>query len=80
MTDATTPALRATHIVRRDHLAARVCHDEQMTIWESELLEDLSEFLLDPADQDEVIAMRSAANRAIRNLIAAVFSHPELLD
>lgn len=66
-------------IVKRDRLADTVCHDEQMTIWESEVLDEFHEFLREPGDYEETLAMHRAARAAIRHIVEGAFSHSELL-
>lgn len=66
-------------IVSRDRLADAVCHDEQMEVWASELLDEFMEWLPPPSDYEDGLAMRAAAKRAVRAIVDGAFSHPELL-
>lgn len=72
-------AMTPADIVLADHLAELVCHDEQMEIWEGEVLEELVEFLHRPADFQDLSRLRYATNRAIRHIVTSAFTHPEII-
>lgn len=71
--------MNPSDIIRSDQLADLVCHEEQMEIWETDLLWELAEFLEIPREMDEMLRLRKLANRAIRSVVVSAFAHPEIL-
>lgn len=61
--------------------AARVCHDEQMTVWTGEVAGalNLAGFLRDDLDYDDVIELNGVLAREIRSIVGHAFDHPELM-
>ena len=66
-------------IVAVDRLADTVCHDDQLTIWEDEVIFALGHWLVAPESYDDMLAMRRAIRLKVRDLIEAAFTHPEIL-
>lgn len=66
-------------IVKADRLSDKVCHPEQLDIWAEEAIFALSDWLRDPEDYEDTLALAQAVKMQIRTLLDSAFSHPELL-
>lgn len=56
-----------------------ICHEEQITIWSSDLIGRLSVegFLRDDIDYDGVIRLHQAVSDELRRTLEIAFDHPE---
>ncbi|MFC7663791.1 hypothetical protein ACFQWF_15175 [Methylorubrum suomiense] len=61
-------------------LAERVCHEEQMTIWSSEMAERLAmgDWLREHASYEDKLAFYADLSEGIRDVVEAALDHPEL--
>ncbi len=71
--------MSATIILTPARAAEEVCHDEQMTIWSSEIVGMLSMYgwLRDDLTYQDGVEMDGAVRRELRSIIEAAFDHPE---
>lgn len=53
---------------------ASICHDEQLLIWESEVLEQIMDHVKDPETADDVIELRADIRKAILHIAQGVLS------
>lgn len=60
-----------------EELASAVCHEDQMIIWASEILDYFSEYLREMRSYDDIIDLNLAAQGAVRHIVKGAFSHPE---
>ncbi len=60
--------------------AAKVCHEEQMTVWSGEIVGSLAMrgYLRDGLSYDEVLDAHSTVADEIRSIVRSAFSHPGL--
>lgn len=58
-------------------LAERICHDEQVAVWASELLDFFSDEMK-PEDFEQVLALHGSARAAVRDLVEKVLSHDDV--
>lgn len=65
---------------RMREAAERVCHEEQMTAWTSEVVGSLSMggYLRDDTTYEDVLGIHAALARNIRSIVESAFTHPEL--
>ncbi|GAB6842319.1 hypothetical protein HNR00_003528 [Methylorubrum rhodinum] len=61
-------------------LAARVCHEEQMTFWSGEIMGTLSigGYLREDWSYEDTISASGAVAADIRSIVESAFDHPEL--
>lgn len=57
----------------------RICHDEQMIIWSSDVLDALAAggFLRSDLTYDEVVDLHHVVGRELRRIIWKALDHPE---
>ena len=74
--------MKPSDIVKSDHLADLVCHDDQMTIWCDEVLGTLSinGFLRDDMTCDDLVDLRWHIKQEIKSVVASAFAHPEIIS
>ena len=53
---------------------ASICHEDQLVIWESEVLEQIMDHVKDPETADDVIDLRADIRRAILHIAEGVMS------
>lgn len=58
-------------------VAAEVCHEDQMIVWSSEFAEALQEFISDDLDYSDIVALHSAIDRGLRDIVRCALEHPE---
>jgi hypothetical protein len=58
--------------------AAAVCHDDQLTLWASEVLDHLQRHLKAPEDYEGLLDLHGAVEAAVRHVVASAFAHPAL--
>lgn len=61
--------------------AEKVCHDEQMTVWCSDVVGALSMggWLRDDLSYDDGLDLHEAVKREIRSIVEMAFTHPEAM-
>jgi len=60
--------------------AARVCHDEQVTVWSDEMSDALSlgGYLRSDMNYEDVLSVQRVIIREVRSIVESAFGHPEL--
>lgn len=60
--------------------ADRVCHEDQLLVWASEVTGTLSmgDFLRDDLSYDDGLDLHRVVMREVKRIVAAAFRHPEL--
>ena len=56
---------------------AQICHEEQLIIWESEVIEEIMDHIKDPLDGEDVVNLRADVRRAILHVAKGVLSSLE---
>lgn len=79
MSDDQPHSSQTTVILGPKAAAEAVCHDEQMTVWASDLIGMLSlgGYLRDDIDYTEGVELDHAIKRELRSIIHMAFDHPE---
>jgi hypothetical protein len=72
-----SPGLRQIVILLPEVAAEAVCHEEQMTVWVSELTGELGlgHWLRDDLTYEDALNMDDALKRALRSIIGMAFNH-----
>lgn len=52
--------------------AAKICHEDQLVVWQGEVIDEIIEHLKEPDDSEDVLALHADVRRAILHIAEGV--------